>query len=664
MTPSEIHKSNVRFPELYARLIRLLQIDLMPWHFYDIFVLGLIGLAFLFSVLNMGGVYQHDAIISARLVAAAAGMHIFGKLSRSVHGFRLRWTGALLLPAAIWLCADLYLRGDSWRGGEQMAIMLTSLTAMWVVAHHQRHLSAKWFFFGGMGMVASVFGMLVINADHNLLPRLAGRMVSPVYQGQATGPFATPGEFGAFLLLSAFPAAAVLVSPSLRYRRRVAAGYVTILAVIGLYCTHHAPSWYGALAGAAVLALMLIRSQRMACLATAFIAGLALLVPRFNKTALLDSGIFRSDARVTPMVDVSIDVFRMNPVFGVGPGNFASAFETVRPAGFNYDPMTAGGFFTNLLAEGGLIGLALLALPGIALWIALFLRTHREDVRLVRRDRQFGTKKSYVPEPRLAGAAILSATLAATVSLSMDYARPSLAISLAFAIYGAVAVHILFKRFGSTVVHAQAKPNLFLRALLGFTPLVAIFFFVFPVFVTSAKARFAEDILLRVEEAGKATGLSKTSLDRRKQWIALGIENAEEALRVNPDNVRAAAVLAELLTARYRIVGDASGLSLAFSYAQHAATLAPNEPIFTLPLLTLTGMTGNPAEYDRLLADMRAKAPANGPLALEQARRHISSNRPAEARAIVETMRKREPWNAEVRRLDRLLKITADSAAR
>ena len=55
------------------------------------------------------------------------------------------------------------------------------------------------------------------------------------------------------------------------------------------------------------------------------------------------------------------------------------AFESVRPWGWSYDPLTAGGFFHQLTAENGAVGLLLLAVPGVILWF-LGLRLCLKDL--------------------------------------------------------------------------------------------------------------------------------------------------------------------------------------------------------------------------------------------------------------------------------------------
>lgn len=650
----------IRFPRAYSAAIRNLQIDLMPSHFFDLLVLAFVGAAFVVSVLTVGGVSMTDSVIAPRLLAAAAGLHICGRVSRSVTGIRIRWLGALFVPFALWLALDGRFRGPAaWRGDEQAAVALTAALAFWITLHHLRHPALKWFVFAGMGLLASAFGMLVINADHNLLPRLAGRSVDPVYAGQATGPFGTPGEFGAFLLLCCFPACAVMVSPALRYRRRIAAGYVVSLGVVGLWCAHSAQAWYGFLAGGVVLALMLIESRRTGCLVSFALAGLAFFVP---KIARQDTGLFRADSSKAPLADAALDLFGRHPVAGVGSGGFPLGFESVRPWGFDLDPQTAGGFFHQLAAENGVIGILLLVIPGVVLWVLAFRSCSKQPMRLKRLDRQFDRKKSYVPEPRIAMAGTLAATLAAAVTLGLDYSHPSVALAIAFAVFAAVAARqISGDRALSVTIAPTPKPNFALRGAIAAVPVLAFGAFVFPVFESAAKARLAEDMLGKVNEGGTATGNALIAIGNRKLALDSAQKAATDALRIKPDNARAASVLSGIHAARFRMdTRSPAGLGDCLKLAEMARSLSGGEPKLSLPLLAAYGICGEAGKYDATLAELRKIAPHNTPLALEQARRHIAANEISRATPIIDEILAHESWNTEARRLRRLTEMTAE----
>lgn len=664
-----MNKSTVRFPKTYTTLVRALQVDFTPGHFYDLLVLGFVLGAFAASVLTMGGISQNDSVLAPRLLAAGLALHAYAQVSRAAQGVRLRWAGAALLPFAVWLLLDSRFHSPAaWRGREQAMIALTAAAAFWVTIHHLRHRAHKWILFGAMGAIAAVFGAMVMGGEHYLAAKLSKRVVSAVYTGQATGPFGTPAEFGAFLLLCLFPAGAVLAAPALRHRRRVAAGYAVLLGYIGVWAAHHAPTWYGFLAGCALLALLLMQSRRKALIVATALAGLAFFVP---KIARLDSGLFRTvesramDAQSqTPLANSALGMLKDNPLNGVGSGAFPSAFESVRPWGWHHDPLTAGGFFHQLAAENGAAGLVLLALPAAALWLAALALCWRIPVRISQYDKQFKVSRSFAPEPRVALAGILAGTLAAGIALSMDYPRPSVALALGFSLCAAVAAREVFGKRFSTTLAPQPNPRLWLRAPVGAAPVVAFVLFVFPVFESADNARRAEDFALKAQETAPASENPKVTLLYRKAALDIAERCATDALRTVPDNARAAAALAQAHTARYRVTGKPVALGECLSWARLAAEKSAFEPSLSLPLVAALRIHGDKAGAEKTLETIRAKAPRNIPLALEQARNHIENGRVDLAAPIIGEILRAQPLNREAVRLRTLTNMNAGDTAR
>lgn len=71
---------------------------------------------------------------------------------------------------------------------------------------------------------------------------------------------------------------------------------------------------------------------------------------------------------------VTIDSVKENPLLGVGPGNFVSAFDRFRPLTFNQTPnweirfTTSRSFFLKMVAETGILGIFALILFAISLY--------------------------------------------------------------------------------------------------------------------------------------------------------------------------------------------------------------------------------------------------------------------------------------------------------
>lgn len=656
--------NTIRFPGFYHALVRTLRVDFQPSHFFDLVILGIVGAALFASVIHLGGVAQDGSVIAPRLVAVAAVLHIFSQLIRSAHGVRVRWTGFLFAPFAIWLLVEsTFLSPCAWRGREQAAVALTAALSFWIVLHHLRHRAHRWCLVGGLGLIASVFGSLVIFGGAIILPRLAQRVAGGIYAGQQTGPFPTPGEFGAFLLLAVFPVAAVFLSPSLRPRRRVAAGLTTALGLSGLWMTHHAPTWYGFIAGASILGLLLIERKRIACLVAAGLWGAAFFVPKFTEETA--AGLFRADAQKTPLAEAAMKIFAAHPATGAGSGGFPAAFEALRPAGWDLDPLTAGGFFHQLAAENGLVGLILLIPPAVLIWVLFFRVTWKTPVRLIRYNPQFKKKHLYTPEERIAGAGILAGTLGAAVSLSFDYAAPSLALAMSFAILGAIAARASLGGRAVMTVKPAPTASMILRALPTLVPALVFVACTFPVFESAANARRAEDILEFARRAPSKTigGQPQEShrmLERR--YRAQALESAENsartALRAVPDNARAEAALSAILAEHIRDSGRTDDAGECLTAALGADAHSGGEILLRLPLVTAYRIAGLENEARKHLAVLRAAAPENAPLAIEEARTMIARGESATALPLLDAILRKEPWNKEARRLRQIVGIT------
>ncbi len=80
--------------------------------------------------------------------------------------------------------------------------------------------------------------------------------------------------------------------------------------------------------------------------------------------------------------EISIDSLKASPLFGVGPGNYMTAFNRFRPISYNSSDIwaikysTAGNFYFTLFTETGLLGLS-----GIILLIWVFFKDAKKQLK-------------------------------------------------------------------------------------------------------------------------------------------------------------------------------------------------------------------------------------------------------------------------------------------
>lgn len=659
-------RTPIRFPGLYSQAIRILQVELKPSHFFDLLILSLVLLAFLMASATMGVLSLPKSDYAPRLLVAALSLHALAQVWRGKIGIRLRWTGLAFLPLALWVLVDKGTHGVAWIAREQAATALCATATFWIVLHHVRHTVHRWFLTGTLAAAAAAYGALMISSDKNLLPKLVqASSDTRLYDTRMTGPFGTPGLFAAFLLLCLFPVAGVILDPMGVRSRRIAASVAVVFGVIGFAGTQHGPAWYGLCAGAALLCWLLAENRLKGGVYAALFAGLAFFAP---KLGVFDSGLFRyvkytEKLKVAPLAESASTLFKNAPVTGAGSGGFASAFESVRPAGWSLDPDGAGGFFHRLASENGAIGLALFLIPALFLWFSALrlcaATKRRERIEVTRRSHTDGARllipgkiPKVAPEPRVALAGILAGTLAAGITLAADCPGPSMTLAIGFAILAGVAARMTETGRLLTTIAPVEKPIVPLRAAIAFAPVVALALYLYPVFESSRLAAFAEKTLDDAERSAEPLKGQPLVLNRiRRDAVTMSEIAARRSLALTPDNARAAEALANAHLDRLRFTGKDETVAEGVAAARLAASISGDEVRPSLPLVALLNATGDKPGALNVLKDLHRRAPRNTPVTLALAQSLLDEGQASEAAKLVAEALRDEPWNAEAKRL-------------
>jgi O-antigen ligase len=197
---------------------------------------------------------------------------------------------------------------------------------------------------------------------------------------RVTGGFGGPNELGGFLVvLAPFALCGALISS----RGRLLYLIALVLIIVGVYVSFSRGAWIG-LAVAPLFFLRLREALFAAPLLAAIVAFVApgLLVERFATFSLQGPEL----ATRIDIWRVAASVWRDHPFLGVGLGEFPTAYAEARVPGKLFLPATifeppphAHNLFLQQLAEGGILGLlAVLAILGVAIHLALRLRRHPE----------------------------------------------------------------------------------------------------------------------------------------------------------------------------------------------------------------------------------------------------------------------------------------------
>jgi putative inorganic carbon (HCO3(-)) transporter len=230
----------------------------------------------------------------------------------------------------------------------------------------------------------AVVGLLVAGAQ-GLVQKLTGRLssagvvVGDEVVGRVAGSFSHPNQYAGYLIALIPLAAALAVDKRAAGRLRVPAAAAAALALVALAFSFTRGAILG-LVGGSLIWLAVVRPRAAVGAAVAVAVGGVLLAPAALKDRLTDPAGGDLGLR-EDLWRSALDLYRSEPVVGVGLGNFGEAYGRL-PATVSAGsqrrllhqsqilvPPHANNLFLTILAEEGLIGaLAFLGLLGSALW--------------------------------------------------------------------------------------------------------------------------------------------------------------------------------------------------------------------------------------------------------------------------------------------------------
>lgn len=199
-------------------------------------------------------------------------------------------------------------------------------------------------------------------------PRLA-------YGRRGSGTYFNPNHLAGFLEMLAPAGLAFTVAGRLNPLGRIVLGYASAMALAGIGVSLSRGGWLASGLAMVVLLAVLMRQgvHRAVCgvlLAVLVLAGAGFVLEnqltqrRF--AAMFQEGRIQ-DVRFR-LWEPAVEIWRENFWFGAGPGHFDVRFRQHRPPDVQMRPDRAHNDYLNTLADWGLVGAALVALP----WLLLF----------------------------------------------------------------------------------------------------------------------------------------------------------------------------------------------------------------------------------------------------------------------------------------------------
>lgn len=626
-------------------------------HVRDTLVIACVAAAFIAALMSMGGASTHGTEWPLRWLSAGLALHAHELYHRANRNrARLRLPALLPLVAVAWLWIDAMIHPESaWKAGSASVTAALAAAACWLVAHHARHALHHRMLFGVITLACAAFGALTIGNSNILLAKFSQRVPDAIYANHATGPFGTPGEFCALMLIGFFIAATRTMLPGKSFSVRFVSFYLAALSLVGIFAAATIGGSLGLIVGLTTLGILRFRHKLVRILLLGVGATAAAAAVRSHAG---DTGLFRSANDAAPLADAAMNIFAKNPITGVGAGGFANAFESHRPSGWPLDPDGAGGLFHTLLAEHGALGcLCLLLAPALLLGFA-WKRLSKLPLTETSYDRQYDISVRFTPAATLSIITTLTVFLAAGAMLAVDYARANVAVLIALAIVGGLTTRELATDAGiRTLAPTGSRTAGRLRIAALAAPAILLPLLSLPILRGEALIGSVRDILAKTApKHAPAERIIPSEIKLRA--FAMAEAQAERALSHMPGNREASWLLAETRLRRHRVDAGPRGLGDALELAA-AGAAAPGRPEQTFTYIELLRVHGREAEATSVVDRLLARAPAHAAVRLEYARTHIAdSGKQPELTKLLDELVSQRVEEDEARRLLRLIRLS------
>jgi hypothetical protein len=554
--------------------------------------------------LHQGGARAEGLVAGARLILAAACLHGAAASSRQDHGYRIQRTGWLALPFVGWLAIDAALLApDPGAALETTVVVALGALAIWLVLHHARR---TWSQAAAVVLVVGPASLMASGAhdrEGGQVRALVGLQPDPVYAQHFTSSFGSPGACAAIMLLGLIPALAAAFNSRHKAWLRGVAAYFAILLLIGLHQTHHGWAWVGFTAGALFAGHALRRKARRSWMDLRLLALVGPLAA-WAGGRFADLGALRgSDGRLpAPLAEATLASLRQDPVLGGGSGSFPLAFESVRPTAWQTDPTGPGSALLQLMAEHGILGILLVALPLAAVLLAC-ARVALAKAEATQPGDELGKDRQHLRRTLVAGG--VGGVGAALATLCLDHSGSQPGILLLVLLVLAVVVRTS-EISGETLVRwpKAGRPAIALAAIalpLALTPLALA-----PLTAAQLAQDPAETVSALSPNGLEGGRLLPPDQEQRLREAAAGLESS---LNLNPWHAGRTTLRAQALSLLIRQAPDDARLAAqARAEAERAVELAPRLPQPHLVLGSLLLSSLDPAERTAGLARIETAA--------------------------------------------------------
>ncbi|MDG1300995.1 MAG: O-antigen ligase family protein [Opitutae bacterium] len=355
-------------------------------NFVDWLITFCLGAIITLLALLLGGVRPDTHVLLLPLFACLVVLHGLWLAVEKEQPKRLSSVPVIFLPLVVWVWVNVtWVSPTAWRGWYELIYALEAVIFLWVLVNNVRTRAHLWAL---ITIVISPAAYAIFIGFYQFFQNPAklanayaeyGLSLSPEFLGQATGSFADPNSFAAFLLilLPSFLIAGLV--PRLPMILRVMCLYIGVMFVISIFLTQ----LFWPLVILLIVLLILpwvcfLRPSRRVWGSLLSVSLFAIAVflqavflPQFNTRAV--QAMAGEGEGVRPVLwQEALNVTLDAPIIGAGGGSFSAEFEHSERQSLAKLPMTPHNDYLLILSEYGMLGGLLLLLPSLlVIWCAI-----------------------------------------------------------------------------------------------------------------------------------------------------------------------------------------------------------------------------------------------------------------------------------------------------
>ena len=433
-----------------------------------------LGLIIFLTTVSLGGVRPDTQLALLPLFAILLTLHGIWLAVDNASPKRLSHIPFLFVPALLWmLCSVHWFSPVAWRGWYEMIYALQAFIVLWVLSNNVRTRAQLWLLII-IGLAPAAFA--IANGFYQFFqePRsILGAMTDYSLElnsdllGQATGAFADPNSFAAFLLILLPSLLIMALVTRLPKILRFLALYIALMFFMGIVITQSYWAFAVVVILVAIVPWFCFRRLKVcllySCLGVSVAALIFTAMVIFHP--LFEKGFERAQSDEGEGVRLvlwreALHLVAENPITGVGAGAYSVAFNQSPRVSLADSPETPHNDYLLVLSQLGLPGLALFGIPSLYVFFRAFRRWRKEPFAVKMKHRG-GT---IMPPERF----FLSLGLAGVISFALCMAASFILYVPSLTLYGVFAFAILvktsFKRQMTLPVHRILRLEYFLLA--------------------------------------------------------------------------------------------------------------------------------------------------------------------------------------------------------